>query len=55
MIIFMETNNLLKEQMQEELKLLGLKFLKHPIFYNCNYGIRFEIGVGNIYNRNMSP
>lgn len=46
---------MLKEQIEEELKLLGLDSLKHPIFYNCNYGIRFEIGVGDVYNADMIP
>lgn len=41
--------------MQEELELLGLNSLKHPIFYNCHYGIRFEIGVGDVYNKDMTP
>lgn len=46
---------MLKEQMKDELKLLGLNFLKHPIYYNCHYGIRFEIGVGDVYNKDMLP
>jgi len=41
--------------MQKELKLFGLNSLKHPIFYNCQYGIRFEIGVGDVYNKDMTP
>ncbi len=41
--------------MQEELQLLGLKSNMHPLFYNCQYGIRFEIGVGNIYDKDMTP
>ncbi|MDV3426404.1 MAG: DUF3885 domain-containing protein [Bacillota bacterium] len=45
---------MLKEQMQKELKLLELNSLKHPIFYNCQYGIRFEIGVGDVYNKDMT-
>ncbi|APM37978.1 DUF3885 domain-containing protein [Clostridium kluyveri] len=46
---------MLKELMEEELKLMGLNSLEHPIFYNCQYGIRFEIGVGNVYNKDMTP
>ncbi len=46
---------MLKEQIQEELKLLGLNAIQHPIFYNCTYGIRFEIGVGEVYDKDMSP
>lgn len=46
---------MLKEQILEELELLGLSPLKHPIFYNCHYGIRFEIGVGDVYNKDMTP
>lgn len=38
--------------MQEELKLLGLNNINHPIFYNSIYGIRFEIGVGDVYGEN---
>jgi len=41
--------------MQKELKLLGLNSFKHPIFYNCKFGIRFEIGVGDVYNKDMTP
>lgn len=48
-------NGLLKEQVQKELELLGLYSLKHPILYNCHYGIRFEIGAGEIYNNDMTP
>lgn len=46
---------MLIEQMQEELKLLGLNVLNHPIFYNSNYGIRFEIGVGDVYGNDGTP
>jgi hypothetical protein len=52
---FREVTQLLKDKMQKELKLLGLNFLKHPIFYNCQYGIRFEIGIGDVYNKDMTP
>lgn len=55
MIIFKGVNILLKEQMQKELKLMGLNSIKQPIFYNCKYSIRFEIGVGNVYNKDMTP
>ena len=55
MIELREENNLLKEQMQKELQLLGLSPITHPIFYNCKYGIRFEIGVGDIYEKGMNP
>ena len=41
--------------MQEELKLLGLNNLKHSIFYNCHNGIRFEIGMGEVYDDSMKP
>jgi len=41
--------------MQKELQLLGLSSITHPIFYNCKYGIRFEIGVGDIYEKGMNP
>ncbi|WP_333860864.1 DUF3885 domain-containing protein [Clostridium sp.] len=44
-----------KEQVDKELKLLGLNLLKQPIFYNCPYGIRFEIGIGDVYGKNMIP
>jgi hypothetical protein len=54
-IIFREVNKLLKEQMQKELKLMGLNSLTPPIFYNGKYGIRFEIGVGDIYNKDKTP
>ena len=46
---------MLKEQMQEELKLLGLNIIKQPVFYNCHNGIRFEIGVGDVYGNDMEP
>lgn len=55
MIIYREVTKLLKEQIQEELELLGLNSLKHPIFYNCHYVIRFEIGFGDVYNKDMTP
>ena len=41
--------------MQEELKLLGLNIIKQPIFYNCYNGIRFEIGIGDVYGNDMKP
>jgi len=41
--------------MQEELKLLGLNNLKHPIFYNFHNGIRFEIGLGDVYGNDREP
>lgn len=54
MIVLREENNLLKEQMQKELQLLGLSSITQPIFYNCKYGIRFEIGVGDIYEKGIN-
>lgn len=47
--------DMLKEQMQKELQLIGLKSIIHPLFYNCQYCIRFEIGVGDIYDKDMTP
>lgn len=41
---------MLKEKIQKELKLVGLDNFKDPIFYNCSRAIRFEIGVGDIYD-----
>lgn len=35
-----------------ELTKLGASQLKHPIFYNFPVGIRFEIGIGEIYDDN---
>ncbi|MGH4118627.1 DUF3885 domain-containing protein [Clostridium sp.] len=46
---------MLKEQLQEELELLGLNNLEHPIFYNGNNGIRFEIGMGSVYGKHNKP
>lgn len=46
---------MLKEQMQKELRLLGLNSIVQPLFYNCQYGIRFEIGVGDVYDEGMTP
>lgn len=46
---------MLKEQMQNVLQLLGLNSIVQPLFYNCQYGIRFEIGVGDIYDKDMTP
>lgn len=46
---------MLKEQMENELKLMGLKSLNPPLFYNAEYGIRFEIGLGSVYDSNMEP
>ncbi|HVI40043.1 MAG TPA: DUF3885 domain-containing protein [Anaerovoracaceae bacterium] len=46
---------MLKELVQEELKLLGLNGFEQPIFYNSCNGIRFEIGVGDIYDNNQIP
>lgn len=46
---------MLKKQIQKELKLFGLNSFKHPIFYYCHTGIRFEIGVGDIYDNDSSP
>ncbi|HEY5561210.1 MAG TPA: hypothetical protein VIK72_05530 [Clostridiaceae bacterium] len=46
---------LLKEQMQGVLNMLGLNIIKHPIFYNCHNGIRFEIGLGEVYGNDMKP
>lgn len=46
---------LIKEQVTKELNLIGLKSLNPPLFYNAEYGIRFEIGVGNVYDSNMEP
>lgn len=43
---------MLKEQIYKELKLFGLDVFEYPIFYNCHTGIRFEIGVGDVYNSN---
>lgn len=51
----MEVTKLLREQMQKDLRLMGLNSLKQPIFYNFQYSIRFEIGIGDIYNKNMTP
>ena len=55
MIVLREENNLFKEQMEKELQLLGLSSISQPIFYNCKYGIRFEIGVGDIYEKGINP
>jgi len=41
--------------MQKELQLLGLRSNMHPLFYNCKYGIRFEIGIEDIYDKDMTP
>lgn len=41
---------MLREQVKNELELLGLGECKHAVFYNCFYGIRFEIGTGEIFN-----
>lgn len=41
--------------MKRELKLMGLKSLSPSLFYSTEYGIRFEIGVGNVYDSNMDP
>jgi hypothetical protein len=42
---------MLKQKVDKELKLLGMDSLEKPIFYNANIGIRFEIGVGEVYSR----
>jgi hypothetical protein len=42
---------MLKQRVDEELKLLGLNSFEKPIFYNAYIGIRFKIGVGEVYNR----
>lgn len=46
---------MLKKQIQKELKLFGLNSFKHPIFYHCHTGIRFEIGVGDVYDNDRTP
>ena len=47
---------MLKEKVQQELKLLGLNNLEQPIFYSCHNGIRFEIGVGeDVYDNDRKP
>lgn len=42
---------MLKQKVDRELKLLGLDSFEHPIFYHADIGIRFEIGVGEVYKR----
>lgn len=42
---------MLKQRVDEELKLLGLNSFEKPIFYNANIGIRFRIGIGEVYRR----
>ncbi|MFU0800159.1 MAG: DUF3885 domain-containing protein [Xylanivirga thermophila] len=46
---------MLKEQIQKELKIFGLNGFEHPIFYHCHTGIRFEIGVGDVYDNDGVP
>jgi len=46
---------MLKEQVQKELLRLGLTHFKQPLFYNCKYSIRFEIGNGDIYDHSNQP
>lgn len=46
---------MLKEQIHKELNLFGLDGFEQPIFYHCNIGIRFEIGVGDVYGNNGIP
>lgn len=45
---------MLKEHVQNEMKLFRLKTLKDSLFYNCQYGIRFEIGVEEVYKEDMT-
>ena len=46
---------MLEEQMKTELEKLGLHDIVHPLFYNCPVGLRFEIGVGEVYDRDGKP
>ena len=34
---------------------MGLDGFIHPIFCNCSFGIRFQIGVGSIYGKDGAP
>lgn len=46
----MEEKNLYEEKMKKAIGQFGLKDIVHPVFYSCDFGIRFKIGVGEIYD-----
>lgn len=51
----MEKEMSINDVIKKELAKLGASKLEHPIFYNFPIGIRFEIGIGEVYDENSDP